>query len=86
LKYFLYIIKSKKSGGFYIGTTGNLDDRLRRHNGGYSGYTKSGVTWDMVYTEVFNSRSEALAREKQLKSWKNKAKLQKLIDNSAEII
>ncbi|MCX6832725.1 MAG: GIY-YIG nuclease family protein, partial [candidate division Zixibacteria bacterium] len=45
--------------------------RLQRHNEGWSRSTKGYIPWKLVYVEVYESKVEALARERQLKSWKN---------------
>jgi putative endonuclease len=77
--YKVYILRSQKTDKYYIGSTSNINDRLKRHNGGRSIYTKSGIPWELVYTEEYLSRSEAMIREKQLKSWKNKKRIEELI-------
>jgi len=64
---------------FYIGSTGDIEDRLRRHNGGRSKATRSGKPWKLMYTESFETRGEAVAREKQLKRWKSRVRLEELI-------
>ena len=67
----LYILQSSKSGNLYIGQTQNLEDRLDRHNKGYSKSTKFDVPWEIIYTEEFATRSEAMKREKYLKNLKS---------------
>lgn len=57
----------------YIGQTENLERRLQRHNGSLASnsnsYTKINKgPWQIVYTEKFNTRKEAINREKYLKS------------------
>jgi putative endonuclease len=79
LAFYLYILKSKINERFYIGTTADLDDRVKRHNEGRSKSTKSGRPWEVVYTEEFGNRSEALARERQLKKWKSRKRIEELI-------
>lgn len=66
---------------YYIGQTNNLERRLFYHNSGYSKSTKSGIPWKLVYQEEYESRLEAMKREKQLKSNKNKSYLEKIIQN-----
>jgi putative endonuclease len=70
MKYFVYIIRSVKSGRFYIGSTANLNDRLAYHNGNKVIATRNKGPWKIMYTEIFRSRSEAVRREKQIKSYK----------------
>ena len=67
----LYILQSSKSGKLYIGQTQNLEDRLKRHNSGYSKSTKFETPWEIIYTEEFATRAEAMKREKYLKNLKN---------------
>lgn len=70
--YQVYVIKNPFDK-IYIGQTDNLDLRLRRHNGYLpsksTSYTKiNHGPWQLVYSERFETRSEALTREKFLKS------------------
>ncbi len=66
--YHVYILKSQKTSRYYIGSTGNLLDRLVRHNSGRSKSTKKEMPWKLVYSELYSSRKEAVKREKQIKS------------------
>jgi len=52
---FLYILKSEINERFYIGTTTDLDDRIKRHNQGRSKSTKSGRPWEVAYIEEFDN-------------------------------
>jgi len=80
MTYFVYVLKSVEKGIYYIGSTGDLKDRLERHNSGRSKFTGSGKPWKLIYTEEFESRSDAVRREKELKSWKSRKRLEELID------
>lgn len=52
----------------YTGITNNLDERLKAHKvGSGSKYMRSYATFELVYTEITQSRSEALKRELQIK-------------------
>ena len=79
--FYVYILRSKKDGSFYIGQTNNIEDRVNRHNSGRSVYTKLKIPWDLVYYERFETRKGALQREKELKSWKSKIILQELVEH-----
>ena len=65
--YFVYIIKSRKSGKFYIGCTNNLRRRIEEHNNGLSQATKPYVPWQIMYYEAYRSGKEAYHRERNLK-------------------
>ena len=80
-KFFVYILQSMKDFSFYIGQTNDLDFRVCKHNEGMSRYTSSKRPWRLVYFEMYNSRSEAIFREKQLKGWKNPHRYRTLILN-----
>ncbi|MDD3787102.1 MAG: GIY-YIG nuclease family protein [Petrimonas sp.] len=75
----MYILQSEKTGKFYIGSTGNLEDRLLRHNSGRSKSTKADLPWKLLYTETFLSRSEAMRRESEIKRWKSHEKIVRLV-------
>ena len=76
--YTTYILYDLHKDRFYIGQTGNLADRLKRHFNNRSKYTKNGL-WKLVYQESFVTRSEAIFREKYLKSLKSKVALRNIM-------
>ncbi|MDQ8004969.1 MAG: GIY-YIG nuclease family protein [Pedobacter sp.] len=74
----VYILYSKQFDKIYIGYTSNLEQRLLSHNAlATKGYTIKFRPWEILHTEVFESRSEALRREKQLKSAKGREFIRK---------
>ena len=79
--FFLYIIYSSSINQFYIGQTENLEDRLSRHNQGRSKSTKKGNDWVLKYTESFESRSEAVKRELEIKGMKSRKYIEELIQS-----
>jgi putative endonuclease len=81
MPFFVYILYSLTKDKFYIGFTSNLEERIIRHNQKSKGFTGQINDWEMMYSESFATKSEALAREKQIKSWKNRSKIQQLISN-----
>lgn len=70
MPYFVYILRSLKDGRFYIGQTNNISDRIERHNSGQVTATRNRRPLEIVYTETFATRAEAMRREKYLKSLK----------------
>ena len=81
-QYYIYILASKKNGTLYIGVTNNLLKRVDEHkNKLIDGFTKKYNVHNLVYYEQFNDISSAITREKQLKNWKRKYKLE-LIEKS----
>jgi len=76
---FVYILKSQKDGSYYIGFTADMNQRLAYHNAGKSRYTSRKMPWRIVYTESFESRSEAMKRERFLKRQRNTSFYERLI-------
>ncbi|NOT91227.1 GIY-YIG nuclease family protein [Ferruginibacter sp.] len=80
-KFFVYILQSMKDFSFYIGQSNDLDYRISKHNDGMSKYTASKMPWRLVYFEMYESRTDALQREKAIKNMKSKIYIQSLIKN-----
>jgi len=65
--YYLYILKSLARNRHYIGITGNLENRLRKHNTGNVISTKPYRPWKLVSSEIFTDKTSARKREIFLK-------------------
>ncbi|BDP31578.1 GIY-YIG nuclease family protein [Vibrio vulnificus] len=73
----VYILASQPYGTLYIGVTGDLIKRIWQHKNGESdGFTKKYRVVHLVYFEQFEAMSDAILREKQLKKWNRKWKIQ----------
>ncbi|HLC89665.1 MAG TPA: GIY-YIG nuclease family protein [Patescibacteria group bacterium] len=83
MKYTVYIIKNQH-GALYIGQTGNIYNRLTSHNEGKVFSTKNRGPWYLIYSEEFNSRSEAMKREKFLKKQKGGDVLKRIVENKED--
>ncbi len=80
-KFTVYILKSQLRGKHYIGYTVDIKKRLKEHNEGLNRSTKYGVPWGIVYTEDgFRTRSDAIKREREIKSWKGGIKFKLLFN------
>ena len=66
--FYAYVLQSETNGNLYKGSTENLEARIVQHNSGLVNYTSKYGPWKLVYFEEFNSRSQAMAREKFFKS------------------
>jgi putative endonuclease len=65
----VYALFSSDHNRIYIGYTSNLLDRFLSHNKlATKGYTVKYRPWQVVYTDFFHSKQDALKREKELKS------------------
>ena len=76
----VYILYSKKFNKIYIGCTSNIEARFKSQNKlGTKGWTIKFRPWEIAYTEEFDSKREALDREKQLKGAKSREWIRKVI-------
>ena len=80
--FFVYILRSKKSERYYTGHTSNIDKRLKEHNSGKVRSTKAYVPWEIIYSEKYESKSEAFQREMQIKKYKSGEAFKKLIEKT----
>ena len=75
--YYVYILANKRNGTLYIGISSNLKRRIYEHkNEIIEGFTKKYKIHLLVYYELFNNVNEAIMREKQLKKWNRKWKME----------
>ena len=77
--WYTYIIYSEKLDRYYVGHTDNLSWRLERHNQGWGRFTKGGIPWELVYFEKYQTKKEALKRERDTKSQKSRKYIKNLI-------
>ena len=85
MAHFVYILYSVSLDLYYIGSSANPEERLRKHLANHHGFTSRAKDWVICYSEPFSDRSEAIKRERLLKSWKNREKIQLLIKNNKKL-
>lgn len=77
--FYVYIITNKYRTTLYIGITNNLKRRLNEHLASISHKKNTFVArynlTDLVYYEKYGWAQEAIAREKQLKTWRREKKI-----------
>jgi putative endonuclease len=74
-----YILQSLSDGTNYIGQTGNIDERIVKHNRGEVLSTKKQRPWVIIYSVSFGTRSDAMRWEREVKSHKSRSYIEKLI-------
>lgn len=68
LMYWVYVLYSTKFEKIYIGYTSDLEQRILSHNSlAKKGYTIKYRPWELIHTEVYQTKKDALLRERQLK-------------------
>lgn len=81
MPFYVYIIFSSKLNKYYTGYTSDVEARVIQHNAGLSSYTSRANDWKLSYKETFETREEAIKREKEIKSKKSRKYIEWLILN-----
>ena len=79
MQYFCYILYSALRDRYYVGSCSNLEERIKKHNTNHTGFTGKTGDWILSYREVFNTVEEARKRESEIKKWKSRRLIEKLI-------
>jgi len=66
---YVYLLRSLKTGKFYLGWTTDLIRRLKEHNSGVSFHTKSRGPWELLDYETYANKEQAKERESTLKHY-----------------
>jgi putative endonuclease len=77
--YYVYVLRVKKTGKHYVGQTENLTKRLEKHSRGETKSMKNRGEFEMVYVEKCSTRSDAMRREKEIKSYKGGEAFKRLL-------
>jgi putative endonuclease len=73
--YYVYVL-TNRSGTLYTGVTSSIEERVRQHKAGlHDGFTKRYRIDRLVYYEELDDVNLAIAREKQIKGWSRKKKI-----------
>ena len=83
--YYVYIIESVVDGSFYKGYSENPYERLNQHNDGDSRYTSFKRPWKLVCLLSFDTKREALIKERKLKKYSHES-MQALIASNQNIL
>jgi len=81
MPYFVYILYSKTADKYYVGHTSNVDDRLFRHTNSGSKSTKHTDDWILKYRKTYDTRSEAMRKELEIKRKKSRKYIEWLISS-----
>lgn len=76
--WYVYIMTNKSNRVLYIGTTNNLDERVKEHKLKLfpKSFTARYNCEKLVYFEELNNSRDAILREKQMKKWKRDWKIE----------
>ena len=80
--HYTYILYSAILTKYYVGHTSDLKEREARHNRGGIKFTSKGRPWLLVYSEEFETKAAAHKREREIKKWKSRKMIEKLIESA----
>jgi putative endonuclease len=81
-KYYVYVLQSLKDKGLYTGFTSNLEYRLRDHNTGHTKSLRNRRPLKLIYFEEYETKKEAMDRERFFKTPKGGILKRQLIEGS----
>lgn len=71
----VYIISNSSHSTIYVGVTSNLSQRIMQHKShSFGGFSARYNLVQLLYFEEFGNMNDAIAREKQIKSWSRSRK------------
>ena len=81
----VYLLASKRNGTLYIGVTSDLVKRVWEHKTNrVDGFTRRYKVHRLVWYELHDTMTSAILREKRLKNWKRKWKLELIEENNPQ--
>jgi putative endonuclease len=83
MAYYVYILASGRNGTLYVGMTNEIARRVHEHKqGAVEGFTKKYAVHHLVHYDTFDEMADALARERRVKRWLRKWKLDLIEKNN----
>ncbi len=77
--FYTYILRSKKTGKLYKGSTEDLRSRISRHNAGKVKSTKNGRPWELLHYQAFKNKTGARREELFLKTGQGRERIKYLL-------
>lgn len=75
---FVYIPKSQ-DGKYYVGSTSDLDKRVKHHKGGFTHSTRRMKNPEVVLTQEYKTMADARSVERKIKRLKRKDYIEKMV-------
>ena len=80
--FYTYILFSPGLNKYYVGfTEGSVELRLSKHLSNHKGFTSKAKDWKIVHVEAFTTKQLAMSREKEIKGWRSRKMIEKLISS-----
>jgi len=80
--FYCYILYSEVLDKYYIGYTGDIPGRIRRHLSNHKGFTGHAPDWELKWSKEFMTKVQAQQFERKIKSWKSRLMIERLIAES----
>ena len=78
--FYTYVLRSQKDGKLYIGSTGDLEKRIKAHNSGKVRSTKGRRPLKLIYYESYLTKTEVRKRENFYKSGAGRKELKEKLE------
>ena len=76
MSYYVYLLASDRNGTLYLGVTNDIVRRVYEHKSkAVAGFTKRYAVDKLVWFEIYDDPTTAIAREKELKKWRRAWKI-----------
>jgi putative endonuclease len=84
--YYTYVLYSSRFNKIYVGFSSDLQNRLLAHNDlQNTGWTSQYQPWIIFYSEEYTTKSEAMKREKQLKTSRGRAFIWEMVNSKIQL-
>ncbi len=84
MRYYVYMLASKRNGTLYAGVTNDIARRAGEHKDGQvRGFTQRYGVTNLVWYEIHDDINAAIAREKQIKGWNRAWKIRLIEENNS---
>ena len=85
--FYVYILENERTHEYYTGSTDDIVRRLDEHILGRSRFTRwHKGSWKLIYSESFETRCEAVRREREIKNKKSRRYIEKLVGQLAQLV
>ena len=83
--HFVYILQSEDNDRYYVGRSKTPQKRLEHHNTTSTGFTSRYRPWELVFTEEFPSKDDAIAAEQMIKDWKSRKMTRYVVEGKIQL-
>ena len=87
MAYYVYLLASDRNGTLYLGVTNDIVRRVYEHKSKVvAGFTKRYAVDRLVWFEIYDNPSTAVAREKEVKKWRRAWKIRLIEEQNPQWI